>query len=95
MVRMREVNLLPVPTIYYYVYMCVFLAHRHFVLFRPRVFSRALGSVARREPSRTLGASVGPGRGPRHVLWGFKVASPLGEGFRARRAIQVRVNPRT
>ena len=25
------------------------------------------------------GASLGPGRGPWHVLWGFKVASPHGE----------------
>ena len=72
-----------------------FLARRHFLLFRPRVFSRALGSVARREPARTPRASLGPGRGPRHVLWGFKVASPHGEGFRARRAIQAPANPRT
>ena len=37
----------------------------------------------------------GYGRGPWHVLWGFNVASPLGEGFRARTAIQVHANPRT
>ena len=30
-----------------------------------------------------------------HVLWGFKVASSFGEGFRARRAIQVHANPIT
>ena len=29
---------------------------------------------------------LSPGRGPWYVLWGLKVASPLGEGFRARRA---------
>ena len=40
-------------------------------------------------------ASLGLGRGRWHVLWGFKVARPLGERFRARRAIQAPVNPRT
>ena len=71
-------------------YQCVFFAHRHFFLFRPRAFSRALGSVARREPARTPRARLGLGKGPQHVLWGFKLASPLEEGFRARTAIQVR-----
>ena len=71
------------------------LALRHFFLFRPRVFSRVLGSVARREPARTSRVSLGPGRGPWYVLWGLKVACPLGEGFRARRAIQAHSNPRT
>ena len=71
--------------------MC-FFGPSAFFLFRPRVFSRALGSVATREPARTPRASLGPGRGPRHVLWGFKVASPLGE---IPRAIQVPANPRT
>ena len=75
-------------------YKCVFLPHRHFFLFRPRVFSRVLGSVARREPVRTPRASLGPGRGPQHVLWGLEVASP-GEGFRARRDMHVHANPRT
>ena len=28
-----------------------------------------------------------------HVLWAFKVARPLGEGFRARGAIQAHANP--
>ena len=64
-------------------------------LFRPPVFSRVHGSVERREPTRTPRASWGPGRGPRHVLRGFKMASPLGEGYRARRAIQAPANPRT
>ena len=59
-------------------YKCVFLALRHFFLFWPRVFSRALGSVARREPARTPRASLGPGRGPRHVLWGSKWQVPSG-----------------
>ena len=49
---------------------------------------------ARPDPIRKLG-SLGPGRGPWHVLWGFKVARPLGEAFRARRAIQAHANPRT
>ena len=74
---------------------CVLLALRHFFLFRARVFSRALGSVARREPARTPYASVGPSQGPWHVLWEFEVASSLGEGFRARRAIYAHANPRT
>ena len=66
-------------TIYYYVmYKYVFLALRCSFLFRPQVFSRVLGSVARREPARTPRASLGPGRGPWHVLCGFKVVSPLG-----------------
>ena len=72
-----------------------FFTLRHFFLFRPRVFPRALGSVAHREPARTQYASLGPGRGPWHVLWELKVARPLGEAFRARRAIQTRANPRT
>ena len=57
-------------------YKCVFLALRHFWLFRSRVFSRALGSVARREPTLTPYASLRPDRGPRHVLWRFNVTSP-------------------
>ena len=76
-------------------YKCVFLALRHFCLFRSRVISRVLGSVARREPAQTPYASLGPGWGPWHVLWGFKVASIFGEEFRARRAIQMHANPRT
>ena len=46
-------------------------------------------------PPEHHGASSGPGRGPWHVLWGFEVASPHGEGFRARRAIQAHANPCT
>ena len=80
---------------YIYMYMYAFLALWYFFLFRPRVFPRALGSVARREPARTPYASWGPGRGPWYVLWGFKMARALGEAFRARRAIQVHANPRT
>ena len=72
--------------------MCFFHPSEFFLL-RPRVFPRALGSVAHRELARTPHASLGPGRGPRHVLWGFKVARPLGEAFRARRAIQAHANP--
>ena len=40
-------------------------------------------------------ASVGPGQGQCHVLWGFKVARNHGEAFRARRAIHAHANPRT
>ena len=74
--------------------MC-FLVLRHFFLFRRQLFPRALGSVARRESARTPYASLGPGRGPWHVLWGFKVARPFGEGLPARRAIQGYANPPT
>ena len=76
-----------------YIHKCVFFTLRHFFLFWPRVFPRALGSVAHREPARTPYASLSPGRGPWHVLWGLKVARPLGEAFRARRAIQAHANP--
>ena len=40
-----------------------FFTLRRFFLFRSRVFPRALGSVAHREPARTPYASLGPGRG--------------------------------
>ena len=39
-------------------------------------------------PPEHHGASVGPGRGRSHVLWGLKVVSNHGEAFRARRTIQ-------
>ena len=51
-------------------YKCVLLAHRHFFLFRPRVFSRALGSVACREPAGTTRRKCGP--------WPTSVARALG-----------------
>ena len=41
-------------------YKLCFLAHRLFFLFRPRVFSRALGSLARREPAGTPRRKCGP-----------------------------------
>ena len=75
---------------------CVVLVIRHFfLLFRPRLFHRALGSVARREPVGIPQARLSPGRGPWHVLWRFKVVRLLGEGFRARRTTQAQANPRT
>ena len=55
-----------------------------FFLFRPRVFSRALGSGHARSPPEHHSASVGPGRAPWYVLWGFEVASNHGEAFRPR-----------
>ena len=73
----------------------MFFTLRHFLLFRPRIFPRALGSVAHRKPARTPYANLGPGRGPWHALWGLKVARPFGEAFRARKAIQVHANQRT
>ena len=74
-------------------YKCDFFTLRHFFLFRPRLFPRDLGSVAHREPARTQCASLGPGRGPWHVIWGLKVSSLLWKAFRARRAIQAHANP--
>ena len=43
---------------YITMYKCFLLSLRHFFLFRPHVFSRALGSVARREPTRNTTAQV-------------------------------------
>ena len=51
-------------------YKCVFSALRHFFLFRPRVFSRALGSGARSEPARAPRRKCGP--------WPRSVAHTLG-----------------
>ena len=65
-----------------------------FLLRRPRVFPRALGPVACRGAAWPPYVSLGPGLGPSHVVLGFKVASSLGEGFRARRATQAHANPR-
>ena len=49
---------------------CTFFAHSHALLFRSRVFSRALGCGARRGPACTHGASFGP--------WPCSVARALG-----------------
>ena len=51
-------------------YKCVFLVLRIFFLFRPRVFSRAPGSGARREPARAPRRKCGP--------WSRSVARALG-----------------
>ena len=45
----------------------MFFAHRHLILFRSRVCSRALGSGACREPYRIPRRSVGPG--PTAQVW--------------------------
>ena len=55
---------------YITVYKCVCLAYPPFFLCRPRVFSRALGSGARREPVRTPQPKCGP--------WPRSVARALG-----------------
>ena len=47
-----------------HIYINVFLALRHFFLFRLRVVFRALGSVARRDPAQTPCATFDPDRGP-------------------------------
>ena len=44
-------------------------------------------------PPEHHGANVGPGRGPWHVLWRFKVARTYGEVSGARRAIPARAKP--
>ena len=59
------------------------------------LFSCSLLRGTQGAPPNPPRASLGPSRGPRHVLWEFKVASPLGEGFRARRTIYAHANPRT
>ena len=88
-------------TVYIYIYiLCILRSMEVFFwpfgsfLFRPRAFPRALGSVARREPATISRARLSPGRGPWHVLGEVKAASPIGEGFRGRRAIQVHSNAR-
>ena len=76
-------------------YKYVIYAHRHFFSFDRGSFIvlSALGHAE--SPPEHHGATVGPGRDPWHVLWGFKVASNHGEAFRARRGIQAHANPRT
>ena len=73
----------------------VFLAHRHFFLFRPRVFSRALDPVAGREAAGTPRRNCGLWPTSMARALGFKVAGPHVEAFRAGRAIQAPANPRT
>ena len=60
----------------YIILLCInvfFLALQRLFLFRPRVVSRALGSVARREPARTPRASFEPW--PRSVVRALGVES--------------------
>ena len=47
---------------------------RHFWFIRPGVFSLLLSYGASRKPREHRGASVGPGQGSWHMLWGFKVS---------------------
>ena len=87
---------LPVSDIYTrYILLCINVFLWHIGIF----FSSGRGSFLvlsapwhAGSPREHQGASVGPGRHPWHVLWGFKVASPHGEAFRARRAIQATEN---
>ena len=53
--------------IYYCVYMCFFC----FSSGRSFLVLSAPGHAGSRSPTEHDGASVGPGRGPWHVLWGF------------------------
>ena len=48
-----------ISTMYNYLYLFIF-RHRHFFLFRPRLYSRVLGSGARKEPARTPQRKCGP-----------------------------------
>ena len=60
-----------------YVFTCskyAFFQHWRPLLFRPRVFLRALGCGVRRGAACTLGASLAHGRASWRVLWAFKVA---------------------
>ena len=83
--------------LYRYYYVRIYIAHRHFFLCRPRVFSRVLGSGTRREPSRTPRPKCGPWKRPvaralgvqSHENWQVTT----GRHFRARRAIQAHANP--
>ena len=73
-----------------------FFPHRHAFLFWLRVVSRALGCGARRGPACTLGARLGPGRGPWRVIWASKVAGPGSfsrDRVPHRRAVQDQRNP--
>ena len=76
------------------VYKCVFWSFDIFALPAAGLLScsRFRGTQGARP---TPHASLGPGQGLWHMLWGFKVARPFGEAFRACRAIQVPANPRT
>ena len=63
------------PQEHTYMYEMDRFCRKHFVLFRSRIASRALGCRARRGPTGSHRASAGPGRGPWSVLWAFKVAT--------------------
>ena len=75
-------------------YKCVFLHFGIFSIPAVGLFSCSLlGGTqgARPDPARKFG----PWPRSAACALGFKVASPLGEGFRARRTIQAPANPRT
>ena len=79
----------------YFVY--IFL-HVHFFLSGRGSFLLLSAPGHAGSPPEHHGVSVGLGRGPWHVLWGFKVTKigkNHGEAFRARRVIQAHANPRT
>ena len=85
-------------TIFYIILPCIKVFFWYFDIF----FSSSRGSsLVLSAPWHAVsspqhhGASVGPGRPPWHVLWGFKVGRPHGEALRARGAIQAPANPRT
>ena len=71
---------------------CVFLAHWHFFLFRPWTFFLVL-SAPGYAPSllEHHGASVGPGRGPWHVLWGQVTTGRHSEHVEPSRPMQTHI----
>ena len=73
--------------------MC-FFSTSAFFLFQPRVFSRALGSGARREAARTPRRKWALAEVRGTCSRGSK-SQVNGEAFRARRAVQAHANPRT
>ena len=59
-------------------YKCVFYAHRHFFPFRPRSFLVFSAPAHAGSSPEHHGASMGPGRGPWHVIWGSKSQQTTG-----------------
>ena len=80
--------------IYNHVYMCFFGTSTFFFSSRRGSFLVLSAPWHVGSPPGHHGASLGPGQGPWHVLWGFTVTSPNGEWFRAIRTMQAHANQR-
>ena len=72
-------------------YKCVFVAFGIFFLFRPSFVVLSAPWPAGSPPEHH-GASVGSGRRPWHVLWGFKIASRHSEHVGPCRLLQTHVH---